>query len=94
MGRRNPDRYTDDDWREASQTVKQILANRWTVYAECDLCDLRIKADVESIARRLGGGFSLWGAKFRCRRVGCPGHVTFYLDPPGAIMAVAMTAKR
>lgn len=94
MGRRNLDRYTDDDWREAGKTLRQILSNGWPVFAECDLCSLRIKADVESLARRLGGGHSLWGSKFRCRRVGCPGHVTFYLDPPGAIAAIAMTAKR
>lgn len=73
--------------------MQQILLNGWPVFAECDKCSVRIKADVESIARRLGGSYSLWGSKFRCRCVGCPGRVTFYLHPPGAIMAVAMTAK-
>jgi len=37
MTRRNHDRYTADDWREAGPTVGTILANRWLVYIGCDL---------------------------------------------------------
>jgi hypothetical protein len=37
MTRRNFDRYTADDWREAGPTVGAILANRWLVYTECEL---------------------------------------------------------
>lgn len=94
VGRKNFSAYTDADWRAASRNVRQILSNGWPVYADCDLCDLRLKADVERIAQVAGPAFSLWGAKPRCRRVGCPGLVTFYLDPPGAYMAIAMTATR
>jgi hypothetical protein len=68
MGTRNRDRFTDDDWREGSQTVRQILSNRWPVYADCDVCDLRLKADIERLAQVVGPGFSLWGAKPHCRR--------------------------
>lgn len=94
MGRKNYSAYSDADWRAASASVRQILSNGWPVYADCDLCDLRIRADLESIARRAGPSANLWGSKPRCRRVGCPGRVTFYLDPPGAHMAIAMTARR
>ena len=41
MTRRNPDRYTPADWQEAGRTVGAILANRWLVYTECELCELR-----------------------------------------------------
>lgn len=94
VGRKNFSAYTDADWRAASRSVRQILSNGWPVYADCDLCDLRLKADVERMAQVAGPAFSLWGAKPRCRRVGCPGRVTFYLDPPGACMAIAMTVRR
>lgn len=94
MGARNRDRFTDDDWREGSRTVRQIISNGWRIYADCDCCKLRLKADVERIAQVAGSSYSLWGAKPRCRRVGCPGQVTFYLDPPGAQTVIAMTAKR
>lgn len=45
MGRKNPDRYSDADWHFAGSTVGAIIANRWLVYTECDLCHLRIEAD-------------------------------------------------
>lgn len=94
MGRRNYSAYTDDDWRSASGSLRQILTNGWPVYADCDLCDVRLKVDVERIAQIAGGQASLWGSKPHCRCVGCPGRVTFYLDPPAANAAIAMTAKR
>lgn len=94
MGSRNRDRFTDDDWRQGSLTVRQVLSNGWPVYADCDVCGLRLKADLERIAQTAGPRYCLWGAKPRCRRVGCIGRVTFYLDPPGAQTVIAMTAKR
>ena len=94
MGRKNYDAYGDADWRSASASLRQILSNGWPVYADCDLCDLRLRADVARMAQVVDPKMSLWGAKPRCRRVGCPGRVTFYLDPPGARAAIAMTAKR
>lgn len=60
MGRRNPDRYTDADWKLAGRTVGAIIANRWLVYTECDLCQLRIQADLKRIARERGNNFVLW----------------------------------
>lgn len=93
MGRRNLDRYTTADWREHSQTARQILLNGWPVISECDLCGVRLKVDVRVIVWARGPAFSLWGAKAACKRVGCPGRVTFYLTPHGAAAAIAMTAR-
>lgn len=94
MGRKNFSAYSDDDWRSASSSLRQILTNGWPVYADCDVCDLRLKADLARMAQLVDPKSSLWGAKPRCRRVGCPGRVTFYLDPPGSNSVIAMTAKR
>ena len=41
--------------------VGAMLDNRWLVYTECDLCALRIRADLKRIARARGPGFVLWG---------------------------------
>ena len=61
MGRRNPDRYTAQDWQEAGRTVGAMIDNRWLVFTECDLCALRIRADLKRIARARGANFVLWG---------------------------------
>lgn len=91
MTRRNPDRYTAEDWKMAGRTVGAILANRWLVYTECELCELRIRADLKRIARERGRHFVLWGRATTCRRMGCPGRVTFWVRPHGADGDVAMT---
>ena len=91
MGRRNPDRYTAEDWRLAGQSVGAIIDNRWTVYTECDLCQLRILADLRRIATAKGRSYVLWGRSATCRRMGCPGRVTFWCRPHGASADVAMT---
>lgn len=93
MGRRNPDRYTLDDWRLAGGSVAAIIANRWFVFTECELCELRMKADLRRIAQEKGGTFSLWGRTAACRRLGCPGRVTFFCQPHGAD-PFAMTAPQ
>ncbi len=92
MGRRNLDRYSEDDWREGSRTVEQILVNGWPVFADCPVCELRIRADVKRIAEVRGPRYNLWGADAPCRRVGCVGRVQFVLRPRGAIMEYVMTA--
>lgn len=94
MGRRNPDRYSDDDWRQAGFTVGAVIANRWLVYTECELCELRIEADLKRVARERGSNYVLWGRTARCRRMGCPGRVTFWCRPHGALGDIAMTAAR
>lgn len=94
MGRRNLDRYSDEDWRHAGRTVGAIVANRWLVYSECDLCQLRIEADLKRIAEKRGMNFVLWGQSSKCRRMGCPGRVSFWCRPHGANADVAMTALR
>lgn len=73
MGRRNLDRYTPDDWREAAPNVQAALVSRWLIYTECEVCQLRIEADLRRIVQATGPGYGLWGATARCRRMGCPG---------------------
>jgi hypothetical protein len=92
MGRRNDDRYTDADWRLAAPTVGAVRRNRWRVYTECQTCDLRLWADLDRIIQARGDGFVLWGRTAACRRVGCPGRVTFWCRPHGAQADVAMSA--
>jgi len=45
-------------------------ANRWLVCAECELCELRIRADLKRIAGERGPGFVLWGRSTTCRCMG------------------------
>lgn len=94
MGRRNPDRYTAADWMLAGRTVGAIISNRWLVYTECEVCDLRIQADLKRIAKERGGNYVLWGRTGRCRRMGCPGRVSFWCRPHGADADIAMTSER
>lgn len=56
MGRRNHDRYTADDWREAGPTVGAILANRWLVYTRCNPRALSFPRKRGRIARERGPG--------------------------------------
>jgi hypothetical protein len=93
MGRKNLDRHREDDWREASRTVGMILDNRWPVFADCPVCDLRIRADLRRICEAMGPDYSLWGAAAACRGVGCIGRVQFVLRPRGAVADLVMTAK-
>jgi hypothetical protein len=87
------DAYTRDDWRRASSSVEMIMENRWTVFADCPACDLRLRADLRRLAEIKGRHYSLWGADAPCRRVGCIGRVQFVLRPPGSHMDIVMTAK-
>ena len=91
MTRRNFDRYTASDWREAGPTVGAILANRWLVYTKCDPWALSSPRKRGRIARERGSSFVLWGRATTCRRMGCPGRVTFWVRPHGASGDVAMT---
>jgi hypothetical protein len=54
VGRRNYSAYTDDDWRLASASSRQILSSGWPVYADCDLCDVWLKVDIERVAQITG----------------------------------------
>src|SRR5687768_16065161 len=49
MGKRNRDRYTIDDGREACPTVGSMRRARWLVLAVCPVCDLQIEADLKVI---------------------------------------------
>lgn len=94
MGRRNLDRYTETDWREASATVTLIIRNGWPVYAECEVCNVRLWVDLALIAERAGPATNLWGRRGKCKRVGCVGKTVFYIRPHGALTTYAMTARR
>lgn len=90
MGRRNIDRYRPDDWRAVSPTVQAAIDNRWRVFTECDVCCLRIVADLKRIASAKGRAYRLWGQTARCRRMGCPGQVVFHAQPPDAGVTLVM----
>lgn len=92
VGRRNHDRYTVDDWREACPTVGSIRRARWMVLAVCPVCDLQIEADLKVIETMKGGDFSLWGQTTPCRRRFCGGEASFFVQPPGASIEIQMTA--
>jgi hypothetical protein len=92
MGKRNRDRYTVDDWREACPTVGSMRRARWLVLAVCPVCDLQIEADLKVIETIKGADFSLWGQTTPCRRRFCDGKARFFVQPPGASAEVLMTA--
>lgn len=50
MTRRNPDRSTARDRKHAGPTVGAIVANRWLVCLECDLCELDEGVDGPALA--------------------------------------------
>jgi hypothetical protein len=54
VGRKNLDRYTPADWRNAGPTVQAVIENRWRVYTECEVCELRMVADLRRIALAKG----------------------------------------
>jgi hypothetical protein len=91
MGRRNLDRYRPDDWRAAAPTVQAAIDNRWRVFTECEVCELRIVANLKRIAQVKGPTYRLWGQRAQCRRMGCPGKVVFHAQPPGAGVTIVMT---
>lgn len=91
MGRKNRDRYTLADWKEACPTVGAIRRARWVVTACCPVCDLEIVANLELIEREKGPDFSLWGKTTPCRRRYCEGEAAFFVQPPGAVMDYRMT---
>lgn len=53
--------------------------------------ELLIRADLDRIARGRGPGLVLRGRAKTCRRMGCPGRVTFWVRPHGASGEVAKT---
>ena len=70
-----------DDWRQAGPTVGAILANRWLVYTECDLCELRFVTrapDRVALARAAG---------FRASE-------PLRASPPGMTIAVGVTRTK
>jgi len=91
VGRKNLDRYTDGDWRAAAPTVQAAIENRWRVFTECEVCELRILADLKRIQAAKGSGYRLWGQTAKCRRMGCPGRVVFHAQPPGTTTTIVMT---
>lgn len=93
VGRKGLHAYTNDDWRRTSVNVGMIVENRWPVFADCPVCDLRIRADLNRIIEAKGRHYSLWGADAACRRVGCLGRVQFVMRPHGATTDIVMTAK-
>ncbi|WP_425992347.1 hypothetical protein [Brevundimonas sp. TWP2-3-2] len=90
MGRKNLDRYTVKDWREACPTVRSIRRAGWVVTAVCSVCDLEIVADLALVEAARGPEFRLWGATTACRRRWCEGKASFFVRPPGATSEMRM----
>lgn len=91
MGRKNLDRYTSRDWREACPTLRSIRRAGWVVTAVCPVCDLEIVADLAVMEAAKGPDFRLWGATTTCRRRWCEGTAAFFVRPTGATMEFRMT---
>lgn len=86
MGRKNLERYTISDWREACPTVQAMRREGWDVITECRTCGLQMQADLARIEREKGPDFSLWDKSTRCRRLRCQGFVDFHALPPNAVV--------
>lgn len=90
MGRKNRERYTLADWREACPSVASVRRAGWVVTAVCHVCDLEIVANLALIESTKGATYRLWGATTRCRRRYCEGVMAFFVNPPGASVEVRM----
>lgn len=91
MSRRNFDRYTAADWRQAApRSAPSWPTAGWSIPGATQWA-LSSPRKRGRIARERGPGFVLWGRATTCRRMGCPGRVTFWVRPHGASGDVAMT---
>ncbi|MBU1384777.1 hypothetical protein [Brevundimonas sp. SPF441] len=93
MGRKNPDRYTREDWRAVCGTVDSMRTKRWRVTVVCNRCHLNMGVDLRVMAFLLGGEGVLWNRHPHCRRVGCEGRVTFWAQPPEVYTAFPLRAE-
>lgn len=93
MGRRNRDRYTISDWREACPTIRWMRAEGWDVITCCTACGLKMQANLARIEREKGSDFSLWDRTVPCRRLDCHGFVEFRALPPNATMRFPLRGR-
>ena len=83
MGTKRPDQISANKWRDAAETVGQMLEKGWDVVSVCRYCGLQMVVDLRVTALATGEGFSIWNKHTRCRRLGCPGVVDFRFRAPG-----------
>ena len=83
MGSRNPDRVGIRERFHLGRTVGDMARQRWEVISRCDTCGLMMLVDLKLISFVRGPNVSLWNRKARCRRLLCPGYVTFWAKAPG-----------
>lgn len=85
MGSRNDDRIPLIARRRHGETVADMIANGWDVYAQCRIprCGCRLRVDLQRVARVLGPAYSLWDKPQRCRGVGCKDVMDLWAKAPG-----------
>lgn len=77
-------RWTRENWQGYCPTINDMLRRGWSVTAKCRHCQLQMAADLELMAMKLGRGYSPWGHTAKCRRLYCPGRMTFTAYSPRA----------
>lgn len=85
MGSRNEDRIPLIARRSRCETVADMIAQGWDVYAQCRTprCGCRLRVDLQKVARVLGPNFSPWDKPQRCRGVGCSDLMDLWAKAPG-----------
>lgn len=68
VGHKNFERWPPIAWRRSAETVGQMRAARWQVFAYCRTCHLTVTVDVRMIELARGANFSLWNRQAKCRR--------------------------
>jgi hypothetical protein len=61
IGRKNLDRRTDADWRQAGGAFGAVVAGRSLVQSECSLCSVHIWASLQRFAEKRWMNLVLWG---------------------------------
>lgn len=67
MGTKRPDVVRRPPIPAEALTVDAIKAAGWQVRAVCPVCKARQWANLDTIARAIGGGALLWGRSTACR---------------------------
>lgn len=85
MGSRNADRIPLIARRRHGETVADMIANGWDVYAQCPIgrCSNKMAVNLRLVASVKGPGYSLWNRRPKCRRPGCDGKMLLWARAPG-----------
>ena len=69
-------------WRSVCETVLQMKEAKWDVTAECPVCGLRMRVNLDVVITVAGPHASLWNRRQACRRLDCAGRIAFHGRPP------------